>query len=68
MSNKEITPADIRGAIEQVTGAPTSGVVAEVTPGLIAAIDHLINGAPAAATEQRVVKAPETRKSATAEQ
>ena len=61
MNNKEITHADIRAAIDAVTGAPSSGVVAEVTPGLVADIDALINGAPAA-PEQRVIKATETRK------
>lgn len=61
MNNGPVTPADIRAAIEKVTGAPTSGVVSEVTPGIVAAIDALINGATEA-PEQRVIKATETRK------
>lgn len=56
----EITQADIRAAIEAVTGAPTSGVVAEAMPGIVRAIDELVNGKPV--TEQRVVKPAETRK------
>jgi len=67
MSNGAITPADIRAAIEGVTGAPTSGVVWGITPGLIRAIDALINGEPDA-PEKRVIKAPETRKTDSAGQ
>ena len=56
----EITRADIEGAINSVTGAPSSGVVADATPALIDAIDALVNGNRV--VEQRVVRAPETRK------
>ena len=42
----DITRADIEGAINGVTGAPTSGIVADVTPALVQAIDELINGKP----------------------
>lgn len=56
----EISQADIRAAIEAVTGAPTSGVIAEAMPGMVRALDELINGKPV--IEQRVVKAQETRK------
>lgn len=56
----DISKGDIRAAIEAVTGAPTSGVVAEAMPAIVRAIDELVNGTPV--VEQRVVKAAETRK------
>ena len=55
-----ITRADILGAINTVTGAPSCGIVADATPALVDAIDELINGKPV--VEQRVVKPAETRK------
>jgi hypothetical protein len=60
----DITRADIEGAINAITGAPTYGIVADVTPALVDAIDELVNGKPV--VEQRVVKATETRKGDTA--
>jgi hypothetical protein len=59
-----ITRADILGAINTVTGAPSCGIVADATPALVDAIDELINGKPV--VEQRVVKPAETRKADTA--
>ena len=59
----EITRSDIEGAINGVTGAPSSGIVADVTPALVDAIDELFNGKPV--VEQRVIKATETRKADT---
>jgi hypothetical protein len=59
----DITRADITNAINSVTGNPTSGIVADVTPAIVDAIDKLIN--PKAETEQRVIKAAETRKADT---
>ena len=59
-----ITRADILGAINTVTGAPSCGIVADATPALVDAIDQLINGKPV--VEQRVVKPAETRKADTA--
>ena len=61
MTQGPVTKGDIRAAIEGVTGAPTSGVVADLMPGIVNAIDELINPKPAA-PEQRVVKPTETRK------
>jgi len=55
----DISKSDIRAAIDGVTGAPSCGVVADVTPAIVDAIDELINGKP---VEQRVVKPAETRK------
>jgi hypothetical protein len=55
-----ITRGDIEGAIKGVTGDPSSGPIHDWTPAIAEAIDHLINGAPAA--ETRIVKAKETRK------
>jgi hypothetical protein len=57
-----ITKGDIQAAIDGVTGAPSSGVVCDVTPAIVKAIDELINGKP---VEQRVVKPAETRKADT---
>jgi hypothetical protein len=63
MTQGPVSKGDIRAAIEGVTGAPVSGVVADLTPAIVNAIDELINpGAPA--PEQRVIKAAETRKDA----
>jgi hypothetical protein len=59
-----ISKADIQNAINAVTGAPSAGVVADVTPAIVKAIDELINGKPVVA-EQRVVKPAETRKEST---
>ena len=59
-----ITRADIQAAIETITGAPTCGIVHDATPGIVEAIDELINGKPV--VEQRVVKATETREANTA--
>ena len=55
----EITRADIAKAINEVTGDPDTGVVKDLTPGLVDAIDKLIN--PKLEQEQRVIKASETR-------
>lgn len=54
-----VTRDDIVAAIHSVTGNPTTGVVADITPGIADAIDALVN--PKAAKETRVVKAEETR-------
>ena len=59
----EITRADIQAAIDGVTGAPTFGLVSDVTPSIVNAIDELVNGKPV--VEQRVIKATETRKADT---
>ena len=56
----DITKADIANAINGVTGSPSCGIVADVTPALVDAIDELLNGKPV--VEQRVIKATETRK------
>jgi len=60
----DITRADITNAINSVTGAPTCGIVHDVTPAIAQAIDELVNGKPV--VEQRVVKPAETRKADTA--
>ena len=54
-----VTKADIVAAIHSVTGNPTTGPLADATPGIADAIDALVN--PKAAKEVRVVKAEETR-------
>ena len=55
----EITRADILGAINSVTGAPSTGVVHDVTPAIVEAIARLMQGD--SEIEQRVVKPAETR-------
>ena len=57
-----ISTGDIEGAIKGVTGDPVSGVVCDITPALVAALDELINGTKAPEKENRVIKAQETRK------
>jgi hypothetical protein len=59
----DITRADITNAINSVTGNPTSGIVADITPALVDALDSLLN--PKTQTENRVVKPTETRKADT---
>ncbi len=56
----DITRADIEGAINNVTGAPSCGIVHDVTPALIDAIARLLEGDTK--IENRVVKPAETRK------
>lgn len=56
----DITRADILSAINSVTGAPSTGVVHDVTPAIVEAIARLMQGD--VEIEQRVVKPAETRK------
>jgi hypothetical protein len=56
----DITRADIQAAIDNVTGAPSSGVVHDVTPALVDAIARLVEGDTK--IDNRVVKPAETRK------
>lgn len=57
-----ITREDILGAINSVTGAPSVGVVHDITPALVDAIDALVNPAPPTTSKsKRVVEADETR-------
>lgn len=56
----DITRADIQAAIDGVTGAPSVGVVHDVTPGIVDAIARLITGE--SEVEQKVIKPTETRK------
>ena len=55
----DITRADIQAAIDDVTGAPSVGVVHDVTPGIVDAIARLLVGDRE--VEQRVIKSTETR-------
>lgn len=55
--------AEIKAVIESVTGAPTTGLIADITPGIVDALDLALNP-PAVEEEQRetrVVEATETR-------
>jgi hypothetical protein len=56
----DITRADIEGAINGVTGAPTCGIVHDATPAIVDAILRLMQGD--SKIENRVVKPAETRK------
>ena len=56
----DITRAEIQSAIDGVTGAPSCGIVHDVTPALIDAILGLMQGDTK--IENRVVKPAETRK------
>jgi len=56
----DITRADIQAAIDGVTGAPTCGIVSDVTPSIVDAIARLVQGD--SEIEQRVIKPAETRK------
>lgn len=55
--------AEIKAVIESVTGAPTTGLIADITPGIVEALDAALNP-PAVEEEERetrVIKAAETR-------
>lgn len=54
-----VTKADILAAVKSVTGDPDTGIVRDITPGIVDAIDALVN--PKAAKETRVVAPQETR-------
>ena len=54
-----LTKADILAAVKSVTGDPDTGIVRDITPGIVDAIDALVN--PKAAKETRVVAPQETR-------
>lgn len=56
-----VTREDIKNAIDGVTGAPSSGLICDITPAIVDAVNRLINGDDSA-KEARVVKAAETRK------
>lgn len=56
----EITRGQITQAIHGVTGTPASGIVHDLTPELVEAINTLINGQPEP-RETRVIQAQETR-------
>ena len=56
----DITRADIQAAIDNITGAPSSGIVHDVTPGIVDAITRLVQGNDE--IEQRIIKPTETRK------
>ena len=56
----DITRADIQAAIDNITGAPSSGIVQDVTPGIVDAIARLVAGD--SEVEQRIIKPAETRK------
>ena len=54
--------AEIQAVIESVTGAPTTGLVADITPGIVDALDAALNP-PADEDERevRIIEAAETR-------
>jgi hypothetical protein len=55
-----ITREQIVGAIDSVTGAPSVGIVHDITPGIVDAIMELL-APPAPAKDKRVVEVEETR-------
>ena len=55
----QVTKQEIVGAIENVTGAPSSGIVCDLTPGIAEAVYRLLYPKESA-KETRIVKATET--------
>lgn len=58
-----MTRAEIQAVIDSVTGAPVTGLIADIVPGIVDALDATMNP-PAVADEQRetrVIEADETR-------
>jgi hypothetical protein len=56
-----VSKEDIQNAIISVTGAPSSGLICEITPAIVDAVNRLVNGDDSA-KQTRVVQAAETRK------
>jgi hypothetical protein len=56
-----VSKEDIQNAIDGVTGAPSSGLICEITPAIVDAVNRLVNGDDSA-KQTRVVQAAETRK------
>jgi hypothetical protein len=55
-----ITREDILGAINSVTGDPSSGIVHDIQPALVDAIMNVV-APPAPAKDKRVIEVDETR-------
>jgi hypothetical protein len=53
------TAQDIEQAINEITGAPTVGPIADITPALAKGLHQWLNKGDG--KEARIVKAPETR-------
>lgn len=53
--------ASLRAVIDEVTGDPTTGAVAEIVPAIVDALDAALNPAPVKVKETRVIEADETR-------
>ena len=58
--SESLTREQIAQVLNEATGTPSSGPVAEVLPSLVDALDAALNPVPAK-QEKRVVKAEETR-------
>jgi hypothetical protein len=41
-----VTRDDVLAAVKSATGAPTTGIVADITPAIVDAIDALLNPQP----------------------
>ena len=55
-----ITREQIEAAVNSVTGDPSTGVVHDIQPAIVDAIDALVNPAPEKKSK-RVIEADETR-------
>lgn len=55
--------AEIQAIIDSVTGAPTTGLIADMVPGIVDALDAALNppAVEEASRETRVTEAAETR-------
>lgn len=55
--------AEIQAVIDSVTGAPVTGLVADIVPGIVDALDAALNppAVEEASRETRVIEADETR-------
>ncbi len=56
-----ISKGDIERAINGVTGAPSSGLICDITPAIVDAVNRLVNGDDSA-KQNRIIQAAETRK------
>lgn len=55
--------AEIQAVIDSVTGAPTTGLIADIVPGIVNALDEALNPPATAEAKRntRVIEAAETR-------
>ena len=57
----DITREQIEGAVNSVTGNPSSGIIHDLQPAIVDAVMALVAPTPAATKTKRVIEVDETR-------